>query len=379
MGHDHSRTRRVSPNTPAWEALESRQLMTGGAGSIFAIVSGEIVAPDVKAEIRATIHPDNFTTPSGRMILGIDVAPAGGSTAKPTVSAVEGDANIQVRGLMRSTYSPFVQGEKVVTNAPSSAVVVPVTLRTSDQAGTLVTRVQGTEQTTGKFLAGYYLPGDTNDDGKVDLTDINTIRAGMNTIAGESTYKFDADANRDGKISGIDLKIAQANQGVQTTIRPVITANLDPVSDSGPRDRTTIYQDVTFTGQATPGTRITFEELNGKTASVSTTAGADGNYSIRVTLAEGENKFRVTSMDSFGQTIGGEISPVKYIKPLVPVESPLPPQPAGQVGTPSTPAPDQGSARLKALEQRFPNAFKQLRPDQAQNLRVMLSKAPTTK
>lgn len=379
MSHHESKSRRHGKTTPSLESLETRRLMTGGAGSIFAILPGEIAAANGQAELRTTIDPTSLEMPNGRAVLGIDVAPHSESTIQPRVQTVDGDSTIQTRGVMRSFYAPFIRDSKVVANAPTSAVLVPITVhhQAETPVGEITARITAEDQSTGKFLAGYYLPGDATGDGTVDLADREIVRSALGSVAGQSTYRFDADANRDGRIDSMDIKIVTMNQGVKTHVRPIATANLHEISDSGPRDRRTIYKDVTFVGEATPGATVTFTEVGGKTGEVSTKVGADGKYSARVTLADGENKFELRVQDGFGQDIRGEIAPVTYLPPLVPVESPLPPQPAGDVDpapTPTTPE-DPAEARFRQLETRFPNAIKQLSPDQAENLRKMLAKA----
>ncbi|HEV3165639.1 MAG TPA: hypothetical protein VGZ22_16550, partial [Isosphaeraceae bacterium] len=57
---------------------------------------------------------------------------------------------------------------------------------------------------------------------------------------------------------------------------------------------------------------ITYTEVAGKAAPVTTTADSAGNYSIIVTLGNGANNFMVTSVDAFGQTISGKIAPVTF-------------------------------------------------------------------
>lgn len=377
MSHNETKSRRHGKTTPSWESLETRQLMTGGAGSIFAIIPGEVAAASGHAELRSAINPANFEMPSGRMVLGIDVAPSSGSTVTPKVQVVDGDATIQTRGVMRSFYSPFIKDNKVVANAPTSAVLVPITVnpRAEVPAGEVKARITAEDQSTGKFLAGYYLPGDANGDGTVDLSDREIVRSTLGAVAGQASYQFDADANRDGRVDSTDMKIVMMNQGVKVNVRPIASANLHEVSDSGTRDRRTVYQDVTFVGEATPGATVTLSEITGRADAISTTVGADGKYSARVSLAEGENKFELHVRDAFGQDIRGEIAAVTYLPPLVPVESPLPPQPAGTVDpTPTTPE-DPADARFRELEARFPNAIKQLSPDQAESLRKKLAKA----
>ncbi len=102
---------------PSGEALESRQLLTGGAGSIFAIVPGEVIAPGQAAEVHVAIDSTRFTTPRNSLLLGIDVAPASGSNVKPRVDAVVGEGGGSVRPTMRSTYSPYMKDDRVVTGA----------------------------------------------------------------------------------------------------------------------------------------------------------------------------------------------------------------------------------------------------------------------
>ena len=72
MSHLEGKPRRQGKTNPSWEALESRQLLTGGAGSIFAILPGEINAPEGRADISTTLDPANFSAPSGRLVLGIE-------------------------------------------------------------------------------------------------------------------------------------------------------------------------------------------------------------------------------------------------------------------------------------------------------------------
>ncbi len=257
----------------------------------------------------------------------------------------------------------------------TSAVLVPLKVDPASATPLALTvKISGEHQTTGKVLSGYFLPGDTNDDGKVNTNDIDAIWSSMGSVAGESTYKFDADANRDGRVSAIDLMLAKYNEGAGTNVTPIVTADLNPVSDSGTADRKTVYKDVVFEGKGTPGARITFTEGSGKIAPASTVIGGDGTYSLTISLAPGDNTFNVTSQDAFGQTISGSITPVTYLEPLVPVESP---KPAPKVDTggekaPSTPT-DPVSVRYQLLQQTYPNAFKTMSSDQAQQLRLQIA------
>ena len=126
-------------------------------------------------------------------------------------------------------------------------------------------------------------------------------------------YNFDADVNRNGVINHADLAIAKQNLGASTKVSPVVSVNLDPASDPGLNRKTTLSV-VHFAGEATPGASIAFVDQNGG-AKVTTTVAANGTYNILVPLVPGSNTFQVSTLDGFGQSISGAISPVVYSPP----------------------------------------------------------------
>jgi hypothetical protein len=82
---------------------------------------------------------------------------------------------------------------------------------------------------------------------------------------------------------------------------------------TNPATRTTTNPTAQFTGTASPGATITFTNTSAPNATpVTTTTDSTGNYTITVPLVVGQNVFQVQSVDSFGQTITGNISPVTY-------------------------------------------------------------------
>jgi len=99
--------------------------------------------------------------------------------------------------------------------------------------------------------------------------------------------------------------------GASTRISPIIGVNLNPADDPL-NDRITSDKTVNFTGTVTPGATVTFTEINNNSPGATTTADTSGNYSIMVPLGKGSNTFDVTTMDAFGQSISGQISPVTY-------------------------------------------------------------------
>ncbi len=82
------------------------------------------------------------------------------------------------------------------------------------------------------FLLGFYLPGDANGNGMVNKADIQLVKSEMNTN-NRPKYNFNADTNRDGRIGKIDLAFTLQNQGVSTTISPVVSANWDTTNSIG--------------------------------------------------------------------------------------------------------------------------------------------------
>ena len=287
--------RRARPSfQPSPEAMESRCLLTGGAGNTFAVMTAAVTTPNGTTTLPFILNPASFKAPHHHAVVGLDLVAANGSKVVPTIAAV-----IDSHG--RHLHLTRTKGVQAVT----------VDLQASSTKSTNYSViVAATGGTSGSLLLGYYLAGDANGDGKVDSTDVAAIKAALNTTSTSSTYSFDADTNRDGKVNATDLSLARRNMGVSTTVRPDISAKLDPASDTGAADRITSLSTVHFTGTTTPGAAVSYSEISSRVPTVATTADATGAYSINLPLAPGANAFNVSSTDNFGQTISGRISPV---------------------------------------------------------------------
>ena len=172
-------------------------------------------------------------------------------------------------------------------------------------------QVKGLDSTTGTYLVGFYLPGDVAGTGQVTNADLKTIKKDKGMSAENSNYNFDADVNRDGVINGQDLQLAKKAIGESTAVSPVVSVNLDPASDPA-ADRTTPYSTVHFAGDTTPGATVTFVDQQSATSTSATADSKTGAYSIMVPLVTGSNTFTVTTMDAFGQSITGAITPVVF-------------------------------------------------------------------
>lgn len=304
------------------ESLESRELLTGGAGSTFALIPGEVTKAGGTQTVTVHIDTAHFTMPRRTMSLGVDIAPMSNSTVSAKISGItsavvstDGGANAHTLGHRTSR----VQIQRVRNN---QAILANIHLNRGQTGVDENVAVQAQNNTSGKYIFGFYLAGDANGDGKVDKTDLSLIDKAIGAINGDTQYNLDLDTNRDGRIGMNDLRLAQRNLGVSTTITPVINANLDPASDTGAADRITNEQVVHFSGVGTPGASVTYTEINGATPAVATKADSTGNYSLNIPLALGTNTFQLTSIDAFNQSISGTISPVTYQTDPVPAAAP---------------------------------------------------------
>jgi hypothetical protein len=309
--HTSRRTKRAVRLAP--EALESRALMTGGAGNTFAILPGEVLKPGGSAVVKFTIDPTHFHLPSGKLTLGIDVAPDPTGTLHPAIGGVIAPNGAPVR-TVHSVYDRHVTTTQAGLGRGTTAVLAQIQLDPANPTKpvTYEVDVKGVLDSSGKFLLGFYLPGDANGDGTVNAADLTAIRSALNANSTSKNYSFDADANRDGRIGMNDLHVAQLNQGVSLDIAPDVGANLDPAGMLDANQRVSRNPTAHFTGSLTPGASVTYAEVNNKVKPVSTTADAKGHYSITVPLAAGPNTFKVTTMDAFGQSISGTLAPVNY-------------------------------------------------------------------
>jgi hypothetical protein len=292
--------------------LERREVMTTSSmGNTFAILPGHVTTASEAAVVRVNLTKDLFTMPNGSAKLGVAVAASQGSTVQPQIAGATDGSNRQIG---QSNMAGMKRGE--VQTAVSTQVAQPTILNVRlgrRQAATGVNiSVKDKAAATGEFLTGFYLPGDADGDLKVTKQDIASIKAIVGAKVGDTKYNFNADSNRDGQISQADVRLAQQNNGVAVKVKPMITARLDPASDTGADDRITDKRQVQFQGVSTPGAQVTYTEVDNKTSPVTATTDGSGNYVITVNLADGNNLFRVVAKDAFGQEITGVLSPVTW-------------------------------------------------------------------
>jgi hypothetical protein len=284
---------------------------------------GTVSNPGQVSSLSFKIDPALFTpAANGRILVGIDVASATPpsatantsnipvSTFKPQVISVT-DASGRLIPIQHFRYDPKIARANHLGSTPTTAALVMLKVPSSGQPATdYSVQIKGLQGSTGQYLVGFYLPGDANGKGVVNKTDITTIKTLMGDNATNKNYNFDADLNRDGIINRQDLQLGRENLGASTKVIPVVSVNLDPASDPG-LNRTTPFSTVHFAGTVTPTATVTFTN-NNNGAKTQVTADSKGAYTIMVPLVSGSNTFKVTTMDGFGQSISGAISPVVY-------------------------------------------------------------------
>jgi hypothetical protein len=301
------------------EVLEDRVVMSAGQGDTFAIMPGTVTNVGQVSSLNFKIDPTLFTAPKGKIVMGIDIAPATPASSSTTTTTASLKPEIvsvlnpsgHVIPVQHTHYNAKVAKANKLGHVPTSAVFVTINVpKTGQPAADYSVQVKGMDLTTGQYLVGFYLPGDVSGNGTVTQANIQTIHKSLGMTAQNANYNFNADSNRDGVINSQDLKMAKENLGVTTQVSPVVSVNLDPASNPA-ANRTTPFSTVGFNGALTPNATVTFVDNNGG-ATTATTANSKGTYIIAVPLVAGSNTFQVTTHDGFGQSISGAISPVVY-------------------------------------------------------------------
>lgn len=313
MGSISRSSRRPRHASVGAELLETRSLLTGGAGSIFAMIPATVATAGQTASVPFTISPPLVQAPHGKLLLGIDISAQQGSTVQPKIVSVDNAQGHSVGPLMHGRYNPILS-KQLSGKKETSAVLVSLNHLPTQPGGSakFTVNVTGANQTTGALELGFYLPGDTNGDGMVNQQDITAIRSTMGAQYGSPKYQVDADVNRDGRIDSTDMKDARRNLGATVTVNPSVTGGVNPSIFSDPQQRITQDSSFTLTGTATPGASITIKQLEGKLATVTGAANSTGNFAIPVPLAKGGNTFQVTVTDGFGQANTGLLLPINY-------------------------------------------------------------------
>src|SRR5262249_9428660 len=151
------------------------------------------------------LDPSLFTgAKKDKIVVGIDIAPATQSTAstpsnipaatfKPQIQSVV-DSSGRFIPVQHTRYDRKIAKANHLTNVPPSDVLVTLKVPPSGQeVQTYSLQIKGLQGSTGNYLVGFYLPGDTNGDGTVNNTDTTGIQTLRGDNATNKNYNFDAD------------------------------------------------------------------------------------------------------------------------------------------------------------------------------------------
>jgi hypothetical protein len=119
-------TRRTRPRVvPRLEDLESRRLLTGGGGDMFAEIPAQIAQGGGTAAVPFNLQPSQFIRPHGSMTLGIDTSAQPGSHIVPRILAVT-DAHGRPLRLTRGVYDNQLRQGSLKGKTATSAVLVTI-------------------------------------------------------------------------------------------------------------------------------------------------------------------------------------------------------------------------------------------------------------
>ena len=195
------------------EVLESRQLMTGGAGDTIALTTGTIAAVNGTSSSPFVIESGHFTAPKGHLTLGVDVVAATNSTLQPQITSIsQGGLHVAMSAVPQGPQA-HAKGTTAANNPHAVLATINLPHKGTSFSASFATKIAATAKTSGDYLLGYYLPGDANGDGKVDASDLAAIKSLVGKTVNDTAYSFDADSNRDGKITMADYTIAKKNLG----------------------------------------------------------------------------------------------------------------------------------------------------------------------
>src|SRR5487761_2780002 len=130
--HTSRRLRRDTRLNP--EMLESRALLTGGAGNTFAVMSGTIAKPGQVDVLKFTVDTTHFHIPKGRFQLGVDGAKDPASTLSPQISAITAPSGHRLP-LTHGIYAKNLPNTTITAGSKTTAVTVPIRIDSTKPNG----------------------------------------------------------------------------------------------------------------------------------------------------------------------------------------------------------------------------------------------------
>ena len=108
------------------EALETRALLTGGAGNTFAIMQASIATANTAINVPFVLSSSLVTRPHGSVVLGIDVAAQTNSTALPKIVGIVDNATHKTIPVTHATYNPVVQRTNPQSGSQTTAITATI-------------------------------------------------------------------------------------------------------------------------------------------------------------------------------------------------------------------------------------------------------------
>jgi RHS repeat-associated protein len=263
------------------ESLENRVLPAPtpivGAGP-----PGRPVGDDRTETLPIRISPDDFTAPSGRVLLRVGLTPSDAAPLEPGPLAA---------------VAPGRGATRAVPQRPAGSGTLLALVR----AGTYALPVAGGPLDGRSYQLRVGLAGDVDGDLRVGRDDLRAIRGLLRRTAIEPDVPGAADLDGDDRVTPRDWRLARRNLGAVTRVRPLaVGLELDRSSDPD-GDGVVTRPDVTIAGRTTPGATVRLDRGSDGSFEQVTTSDGSGSYAFALAVDPGTTPVRVEATDACGQ------------------------------------------------------------------------------
>lgn len=215
------------------------------AAHVFAQFDSQVFAPLDIRRAHFQLDPTDFTLAGGRVLVGLQLKAAPGSTLDPQpVALVTGDGTPVV--------PEFVSAD-LAANRQSLALV-------EVGFGPYIALMSGERGTVGTVQLDVYLVGDVDGNRAVNTADDTLLQGMLGAIIGDGRYRVEADADLDGRITTTDVTFGQRNLGDSTRVNPLsVSMQVMPSPIATPGGLVTNVRTVTVSGTTSPGATVDLE------------------------------------------------------------------------------------------------------------------------